>query len=151
MPTLERAIEIATYAHDGQFRFSGEPYINHPLKVMNIVRVQGFSEITQQLAVLHDSVEDSEGKVTLETLEKEGFGKEIVTPLDLLTKESGEEYELYMARLCTHPRARAVKKADLFTNMDLTGIENPTRKMILNVEKYGRALVYLARFPQPIV
>ncbi len=151
MPTLQRAIEIATYAHEGQVRFNGEPYITHPIAVMELVRIQGHSETAQQLAVLHDAPEDSDGRVTLESLEAEGFGPEILTPLDLLTKAPGEDYELYVSRLCTNPRARTVKKADLFKNMDLTGIENPTRNQILNVEKYGRALVYIARYPQPIV
>jgi (p)ppGpp synthase/HD superfamily hydrolase len=151
MPTLERAIEIAHFAHEGQFRFNGEPYINHPLKVMNILKLLGYSEATQQLGVLHDSPEDSKGRVTLDSLANEGFKDDVLIPLDLMTKEPGEDYDIYIARICTHARARAGKRVDLFTNMDLTGVENPTRKMILNVEKYGRALVYIARFPQPIV
>lgn len=150
MSDLERAIELAHYAHEGQTRISGEPYITHPLMVLDIVRMQGHSEATQICAVLHDAPEDSEGRVTLASLEEEGFGPEIITPLDLLTKVE-DDYDLYVSRLATNPRARAVKKADLFTNMNLTGIENPTRKQILNVEKYGHAMVYLARFPQPII
>ncbi len=34
MSTLERAIDIATEAHAGQFDKGGEPYILHPLRVM---------------------------------------------------------------------------------------------------------------------
>jgi (p)ppGpp synthase/HD superfamily hydrolase len=150
MPGLERAIELAHYAHEGQFRFNGDEYVTHPLGVMEIARLLGHSEATQICAVLHDAPEDSEGRVTVESLEEEGYGPEIITPLDLLTKAPGEDYDLYVARLVTNPRSRIVKKIDLFKNMDLTGIENPTRKQILNVEKYGRAAVYIARFPQPI-
>ena len=36
MSTLERAIEIATKAHQGQFDKAGRDYIGHPLRVMEI-------------------------------------------------------------------------------------------------------------------
>jgi len=34
MSTLEKAIEIATFAHKGQKDKSGAEYISHPLRVM---------------------------------------------------------------------------------------------------------------------
>ena len=34
MATLERAIKIATEAHDGQYDKGGSPYIDHPFRVM---------------------------------------------------------------------------------------------------------------------
>jgi len=37
MSTLERAIEIARKAHEGQTDKGGTPYINHPLRVMERV------------------------------------------------------------------------------------------------------------------
>ncbi len=146
---LERAIEIATIAHGGQTRFDGSPYIEHPLRVMRTVRNQGHSERAQIVGVLHDTVEDSDW--TFENLREEGFDDSIIFPLELLTKEKGAEYELYVQRLSVNACARAVKKADLFDNLDLTGLENPSKKKIMNIEKYGRALLYLARFPQPRV
>ena len=36
MSTLQRAIEIATQAHKGQFDKSGKDYIGHPLRVMEM-------------------------------------------------------------------------------------------------------------------
>lgn len=151
MATLEKAIQISTQIHEGQYRFDGSDYINHPLRVMGTVAAQGHSEITQMVAVMHDAVEDSKGKLTIDDLRREGFGDEVLFPLDLLTKEDGEDYELYVQRLAVNPRSRAVKKADLFDNMDLTGLENPSRNRIEKIEKYGRALLYIARFPQPRV
>jgi len=153
MATLERAIEIATQIHEGQTRFDGSPYINHPLRVMGTVATQGHSELTQIVAVLHDTVEDSDGQLTFDDLRRQGFDDQVVYPLELLTKnpEMDTDYELYVQRLAVNPRSRAVKRADLFDNMDLTGLDNPSLKRIETIEKYGRSLLYIARFPQPRV
>jgi (p)ppGpp synthase/HD superfamily hydrolase len=146
---LERAIEIATKAHEDQERFDGSPYIEHPLRVMKFVAVQGHSERAQIVGVLHDAVEDSE--LTFTELRNEGFKDDVINPLELLTKEPGMDYDLYIQRLSVNACARAVKRADLFDNMDLTGLNNPSKRRIVNIEKYGRALVYLSRFSQPRV
>ncbi len=144
---LERAIQIATDAHAGQYRFDGSEYINHPLRVMRTLANQGHSERAQIVGVLHDTVEDT--YVTLEHLADEGFSEEVLNPLELLTKQPGDDYEMYVQRLAVNACSRAVKKADLFDNLDLTGLQNPSKKRIMTIEKYGRALVFLARFPQP--
>ena len=70
---LERAIEFATQAHSGQYRkYTGEPYINHPLAVREIVRgVPGHTEEMLVAAVLHDVVEDTD--VSLMEIQEE-FG-----------------------------------------------------------------------------
>lgn len=145
---LERAIYIATDAHAEQARFDGSPYIEHPLRVMRTVQNQGHSERAQIVGVLHDTVEDSP-IWTFDRLRNEGFDDSVIFPLELLTKEKGADYDLYVQRLSVNACARAVKKADLFDNLDLTGLENPSKKRIMNIEKYGRALLYLSRFPQP--
>lgn len=147
MANIQRAYEIATLAHEGQTRFDGSAYLNHPVRVRHIVQAMGHGAFTQQLALLHDTVEDSDW--TLDMLADEGFSDEVLVPLDLLTKRPGDDYDMYIDRLMTNPRARAVKKADLFDNMDLTGLANPTRKRIETIEKYSRALVRLSRFPLP--
>lgn len=151
MATIERAKSIAAEIHSEQTRFDGSPYLDHPLRVMGTVAAQGHSELTQIVAVLHDAVEDSEGQLSFHDLRSEGFNDEVVVPLELLTKEPGMDYDLYIQRLVVNERSRAVKRADLFDNMDLTGLENPSLKRILTIEKYGRALVYIARFAQPRV
>lgn len=62
MSDLIRAIEFATVAHAGQMRkYTGEPYITHPLAVMEIVRnVPGHTEAMLVGAVLHDVWEDTD-------------------------------------------------------------------------------------------
>ena len=70
---LERAIQFATRAHEGQYRkYTHDPYITHPLAVMEIVRgVPGHTEEMLVAAVLHDVVEDTD--VSLMEIEEE-FG-----------------------------------------------------------------------------
>ena len=40
MSTLQRAIEIATEAHKGQFDKAGRDYIEHPLRVMEMGKTE---------------------------------------------------------------------------------------------------------------
>lgn len=55
MSTLQRAIEIATLAHQGQVDKSGNDYIGHPLRVMEM----GRTEDERIVGVLHDVVENT--------------------------------------------------------------------------------------------
>ena len=82
MSTLDRAIEIATEAHKGQFDKAGNEYIGHPLRVMEM----GRTEVEKIVGVLHDVVEDTAW--TFDALEAEGFSKEIVDALRCVTKVS---------------------------------------------------------------
>ena len=85
MATLERAIEIAKKAHEGQIDKAGADYIGHPLRVMEM----GRTEDEKIVGVLHDVIEDSDW--TFEMLEEEGFAPEIIEALRCLTKLSRDE------------------------------------------------------------
>lgn len=110
MSTLENAILIATKAHYGQIDKHGEPYILHPLTVMQNVE----SESEKIVAVLHDVIEDTD--VTLDDLEKEGFSNEVLEALNCITKKNGEDYIEYLARVKNNPLALKVKFADIKHN-----------------------------------
>lgn len=60
MTLYERAVKFAIKAHRNQVRkYTGEPYIMHPLKVAEIVRtVEWHTDEMLAAAVLHDVVED---------------------------------------------------------------------------------------------
>ena len=137
--TLERAIEIAAATHAGQTDKGGAPYILHPLRVM--LRVAPGAQ--QIVAVLHDVVEDSDGKVTFDDLVREGFPPEVIHGLRAVTKIDGETYEDFIARAALDPVGKAVKLADLAENSDLSRIGTPTQKDLERVEKYRRAIGYL--------
>lgn len=80
---VEQAVELATKAHEGQSRRTGEPYIIHPLAVKKILEEWGMDEDTIVAGVLHDTVEDTD--VTLEQI-KEEFGETVAQLVDGVTK-----------------------------------------------------------------
>lgn len=82
---LEHAIDVASQAHHGQKRKSGEPYIIHPLTVADTLLDWGMDLDSVLAGVLHDTVEDTD--MTLETLENT-FGKDVAQLVDGVTKVS---------------------------------------------------------------
>ncbi len=56
---VREACYFAAQAHAGVFRKSGEPYIFHPLAVVDILREVRFDHHTLMAAVLHDVIEDT--------------------------------------------------------------------------------------------
>ena len=57
---IKYSLEYATKWHEGQLRASGEPYINHPLFVADILTSIKADRETIIAALLHDVVEDTE-------------------------------------------------------------------------------------------
>ena len=134
MSTLQRAIEIATQAHQGQFDKSGKDYIGHPLRVMEM----GSTEEEKIAGVLHDVVEDSDW--TFEALEAEGFSQEIIAALKCITKLSeNENYDDFIERVKKNPLAVAVKINDLTDNMDIRRLPYLRDKDIKRLKKYLKA------------
>lgn len=82
---IQTAIDIATKAHAGQSRKTGEPYIVHPLAVMKILQEWNMDEDTVIAGVLHDTVEDT--GLTLKDIEAE-FGKDVAFLVNGVTKLS---------------------------------------------------------------
>lgn len=135
---INKAIETAAKAHDGQVDKAGQPYIYHPLRVM--LYAQG-DERVKCAAVLHDVMEDSD--ITETDLIKIGFGEDIIAALKLLTREEGQDYFDYVRALKKNSIAKAVKLADLKDNMDMSRIKEPTERDFLRLEKYKKAKVLL--------
>jgi (p)ppGpp synthase/HD superfamily hydrolase len=133
MANLERAIELAVKHHKGQVDKAGQSYILHPLRLMLTMS----TESERIVAVLHDIVEDT--PITLDNLREEGFGEKIVTAIECVTKQAGEDYDSFIERISHNPLATAVKLADLEDNMDLSRLSDVTEKDLLRVAKYQRA------------
>jgi len=84
---LAKAYTVALYAHENYYRDSGEPFIAHPVEVCKILAQMNVDIQTLVSAMLHDAVEDSDGKVKIEDVERE-FGKQIARIVDGVTKVS---------------------------------------------------------------
>lgn len=84
-PRIDKAIEMAKEAHEGQFRKTGEPYIVHPLAVKKILEEWGMDEDTIIAGILHDTVEDT--NLRLEDIKRE-FGESVAFLVDGVTKLS---------------------------------------------------------------
>lgn len=139
---LEKAIQIAVNAHFGQRDKADQPYIFHPLAVMNMCAT--WDEKT--VAILHDVVEDT--PVTLDDLSKE-FPPHIVNAVDALTRRiyaNGEKetYRDFIQRCGDNPLARKVKVYDLTHNLSEERVNNlQASERVSMCKKYKKALVDL--------
>lgn len=134
MSSLNRAIEIATEAHKGQFDKSGKDYIGHPLRVMEM----GKNEEERIVGVLHDVIEGTPW--SFEMLEAEGFSSEIIAALKCVTKISeNENYDDFIERVKKNPLAVAVKINDLTDNMDIRRLPYLSDKDVKRLKKYLKA------------
>ena len=157
---LAKAIEIATVCHAGQFDKNNKPYILHPLRVM--FKMEYMYEMAA--AVLHDVVEDcpiklvntygkehmqrndcdDAGKAVL-TLLSIGFDKDIVHPVNMLSKNRIQpySYEKYMIRVKSDQCAIKIKIADLEDNMDFRRLPSQEVRDWNRVKKYYKFWVEL--------
>lgn len=136
--SLDKALEIATNAHKGQFDKVGKEYINHPIAVSNLCK----NKKAKIVGLLHDVVEDTE--VTLDDLRKY-FSNDIIEAIKLVTKTKNYVPEEYYQNIKMNNLAREVKMADLTHNMDLSryqGLEI-TDEVIKRTEKYQKYYEYL--------
>ena len=133
----KKALKLCFEAHKNQVDKSGMPYVFHPFHVAE----QMTDEAATIVALLHDVVEDTD--YTLEDLAAEGFGKEILEAVALMTHEDDVPYLDYVAKLKENPIARAVKLADLAHNSDLSRIGEVDEETRERLEKYKKAMALL--------
>ncbi len=116
---------MATEAHAGQYRRSGEPYITHPVAVAGIVAELALDAVSLSAALLHDAVEDT--GLGLDVIERE-LGPVVaavvdgVTKLDRLQFDSKEEQQAATIRkmllaMASDWRVLLIKLADRLHNM----------------------------------
>ena len=86
---VEKAYEYSKKAHDGQKRYSGEPYFIHPAAAAKTLAEYGMDATTIAAGLLHDAVEDV--RVSRAEVEKE-FGKELLFIVDGVTKLGTHKY-----------------------------------------------------------
>ena len=88
---IERALEFATEAHQGQFRKLREtPYIQHPINVAAILRQGGFSDEVIAAGLLHDVAEDT--SFTIRDI-REHFGEAVAWLVSSNTEDKQLSWE----------------------------------------------------------
>lgn len=105
---IDKAVDFATKAHQGQKRKDGTEYIFHPIAVMNAVSTND----EKIVAILHDVIEDTD--FSIEDLEFLTDKQKIA--LEIITKGS-ESYSEYIDRVKSNKIARAVKIEDIRHNL----------------------------------
>jgi len=80
---VHRAYELASAAHEGQLRLTGEPYICHPLSVALILAGMRMDVHGIMAAIMHDVIEDT--LISKEEL-ADKFGEEVAELVDGVTK-----------------------------------------------------------------
>ena len=86
---IVKAYEVAKEKHDGQFRKSGDPYIQHPIEVAYILATLHAGPSTIVAGLLHDVLEDTD--TTKEELTRD-FNKDVAEIVDGVTKISKLKY-----------------------------------------------------------
>jgi guanosine-3',5'-bis(diphosphate) 3'-pyrophosphohydrolase len=122
---LNRAYVYAMKMHGSQTRASGDPYFSHPLEVAGILTDMRLDHNTIIIALLHDTIEDTEA--TLPEIEKI-FGKEVGQLVDGVTKltrielqsdrtKQAENFRKLVLAMSEDIRVLLVKLADRLHNM----------------------------------
>ena len=122
---VEKAYFFALEAHKSQKRYSGDPYISHPIKVAEILSELRLDTATIITGLLHDTVEDTPASMDELKLK---FGNEIATLVDGVTKISkmktqsdiknqAENFRKLILAVSKDIRVLLVKLADRLHNM----------------------------------
>ena len=139
---IKKALDFATEYHDGQFRHSGEPYIEHPINVALILVGLGMDNQSIVAALLHDIIEDTE--VTYETVEQL-FGSEVAKLVDGVTKlgkipyysreeQQAENLRKMFLAMSEDVRVIIIKLADRLHNMRTIESHNPQKRLDISKE-----------------
>ena len=125
LDAVDRAIQLACKAHEGQKRSSGEDYVCHPLLVACILVDLGMDSETIVASILHDVVEDT--PVELADVQKQ-FGADVAALVDGVTKlnkipfstkeeQQAENVRKMLLAMAQDIRVIIIKLADRLHNM----------------------------------
>lgn len=128
--SIHKAYLLARDAHEGQFRYSGEPYITHPVAVASILAEMHLDVPTLQAALLHDVIEDT--KVDKTTI-AESFGQDVAELVDGVSKltqikfenkaeAQAENFRKMVLAMAKDIRVVIIKLVDRLHNMRTLGV-----------------------------
>ncbi len=132
---IEAAYQFTKAAHEGQLRFSGEPYITHPVAATENLLLLQPDEDTIIACLLHDVIEDTEADVA--EIEKQ-FGKQVASLASGMEKLGtvrfqGQERQVENLRkmfvsMATDLRVIFIKLADRLHNMETLDAVRPDKQ-----------------------
>jgi len=126
---ITQAFALASSAHEGQKRFTGEPYISHPLEVARILASLRMDYQCIMAAMLHDVIEDTLLDKTALTAR---FGEKVAELVDGVSKlkqisfesreqAQAENFRKMMLAMSQDIRVILIKLADRLHNMRTLG------------------------------
>ena len=133
---IDKAYNFAKEAHDGQLRYSGQPYIIHPVAVATILVDLCMDYQSVVAALLHDTVEDTD--VSLENVKNE-YGEDVAKLVDGVTKlgkvplstkeeEQAENIRKMLLAMSEDIRVIIIKLADRLHNMRTLEFMRPQKR-----------------------
>lgn len=139
---LSKMLLLAAQRHGSQYDKGGQPYILHPIRVMQSLNSD--DEELNCMAIGHDLVEDT--STSYEELLAMGFTERIVAGICALTNVHGETYEQIIARISANKDAVLVKLCDLRDNSDIRRLKGVEEKDNRRMAKYHRMFQDLKKF-----
>jgi len=139
IPLVRKAYEFSERVHAGQYRESGDPFVEHCLNVAFILAEQHMDSATIAAGLLHDSIEDASSSA--DEIKAE-FGEEIAQLVDGLSKMSElkfkslaeqqvEYFRKMLLSMAKDIRVIVIKLADRLHNMrTLAHLPEEKRKRI---------------------
>ncbi len=133
---VRRAYFYAEQAHEGQYRHSGEAYVNHPLAVASILSEMHMDHQSLMAAMLHDVIEDT--GIT-KTAIKSQFGNTVADLVDGVSKlnkitfssraeAQAENFQKMAMAMAKDLRVILVKIADRLHNMRTLKVLSPNKR-----------------------
>lgn len=136
----EAILSTAELAHTGQMRRSGEPYIEHPIAVANIIsKYYPGERLLCTAALLHDTLEDAvengnfqNEQELVDTIKSSydnpGEGMKVLSIVYALTHAKDVGYGDYVIELSSNPDALKIKLADILHNLTSSPSEKQAKK-----------------------
>ena len=133
---LNRAYVYAMQKHGSQKRASGDPYFSHPLEVAAILTEMHLDEATIAVALLHDTIEDTDAtRKEIDQLFGPKIGQLVegltkLKKLDLVSKKAAQAENLrkLLLAIADDIRVLLVKLADRLHNMRTLGPMAPEKR-----------------------
>jgi len=128
-PEFDGILEAVEFAHDGQVRSNGDPFVVHPIRVAAAVMFHYRDVSMAKIALAHDVLEDSPQRWPEVEIHLRSVDADRVRKLTKLRGACGFEYEAqYMRGVASDPLVAAIKVEDRLDNvLDMGGWDQERR------------------------